>query len=1128
MTRHQPGILFSALAGFLLAFAPALSGQSPGTGGAAEPPAATNSYSIEEAWERGDRDEVLFLAKKLMGEDRLYVAAGYCRKIFDGDPSVDDAFQLTVYYLEKTGNEGELVAVLEKRAAKVRDAETCLRLGNHYKRKNDPDRAYRYFREAQDIAPSAETEFELKSLAAKKFVVSAEAAFGRKDYEAAALDYGRAAEVFPDNYDLIVTYANCLYLLARYDLAMASLQNAVRISSVRPEAWQIMGLLYTDRQEWTNSLRCFLEALKYAPMEARNYLKCGQIYYRLKAWDLGLKYLVKAESLDPRNAEVCLAKGQIRLKRKEYREALTELEKAASLGIGQDLSSVINDLKVWNYVDEANRTADTGAAIDLYLKASELKQDPEIWTGLGNLYFKKKDFPAAITNFRRALGLDPRKIEALKGISSAYREAGDLESANSLLSELEKLRGSDPEIACRFGMLYEKEGRYEKAIESYEQALRLDPGYLTAATNIGACRHSLAAACYAKNDLRQAAVEIKKALEIEPGNLDYKDVLNKIETAEKAAQIRKLFDEARDWTGRGQYDRSVTNLTRIMGMNPDLPAPRYLLAKNYYLKKDFRQAENVYNRIRLDFPSDRGILIALGQFYLETGRPEKAESWFRESLEKGTNTVQALTGLGDASLFRRNYARARTNYARALEINGRYLHALIGMANLGYYEKNYDEALKYYRKALEIDPANKSALYGSGVIYLRRSQYGQAEAALLKADRGDNDPDVNFSLGKCYYNSGNYRNALSFMSRTTQFRKSVTDKWALANIYHKMAGAEKTPEAQEFRRKSYGLLVECLRNADNPEISLMARRKLIFDSPTGAFFNPGRFKPGTKHDVVIDRTRICSELSNHNIVCFDKFTEQKYWQYDNRLPLSSQFVLADEGLAVPVESGEVLVLDPATGALRSRIPQYARLVFGLEGMIVTVDDKNRFCCYRDGVKQWEAACPVREVRLSSPRRCVVYDAGKVAYLDMKKRGFTVLDAPEAVSSVHASPDVAGLLSTDGTRTTLSFLDLPGLGNGSRLEWDGALRMRDSDNRNILLSGPGRMVLVDVADRTISWSREFQDREIETVSLRSDSVCVLFKDREVGIFDRTDGSDIAKYRLDEDITKNGIYTLYYRK
>jgi tetratricopeptide (TPR) repeat protein len=136
------------------------------------------------------------------------------------------------------------------------------------------------------------------------------------------------------------------------------------------------------------------------------------------------------------------------------------------------------------------------AAYELYLKASQLDEDPATmdgaeqlyrraveldpwltiaYTNLGNIRFRQQDAEGAETLYRKALEIDPRQPEAQYNLGYLTLERGEAEQSIPLfVGALE----ADPKFADAYfnlAMAYEQSGQADKAQPYWRSYIQLEP-----------------------------------------------------------------------------------------------------------------------------------------------------------------------------------------------------------------------------------------------------------------------------------------------------------------------------------------------------------------------------------------------------------------------------------------------------------------------------------------------------------------------------------------------------------------------------------------------------------------------------------------------------------------------------
>jgi Flp pilus assembly protein TadD len=211
--------------------------------------------------------------------------------------------------------------------------------------------------------------------------------------------------------------------------------------------------------------------------------------------------------------------------------------------------------------------------------------------------------------------------------------------------------------------------------------------------------------------------------------------------------------------------------------------------------KDFTESLTIRRDIG-DKAGTGDVLIDLGNYYVDLGKPEEALKLYKESLQvqidlgDDSKRGQLLNNIGNIYLGRGAYEDAHTYFEQALSIREKFnvsadlaetLHNLgETAANLGL----YDQALAQYQRALDLQrkAGNKqiAAIETSsmGTVFGLQGRFGAALSAKEEAlktfvELGDK------SFWRSEIQAG-YGNALAQVNRTQDADKNLTEALALA------------------------------------------------------------------------------------------------------------------------------------------------------------------------------------------------------------------------------------------------------------------------------------------------------------------------------------------------------------
>ncbi len=232
----------------------------------------------------------------------------------------------------------------------------------------------------------------------------------------------------------------------------------------------------------------------------------------------------------------------------------------ASAGRGGDPKDAIKDLE--RLGDGLERAHDMIAkkrpdlAIDglkPLLKTNE--RSYELHLTLGDAYYGARQFREAIDEYAAAGMLNPTAAAPALAAARAYLELRDMAHASEQVAEAERLEPGSGEARLTRGMIAEMAGRGAEALRDYEAALEANPSDMSARARVAGMallmrdldlarrqfttlvglgyrpsrmHFGLGQVAQARGDARQAAIEYREALRLEPGFAPAKAALQQV------------------------------------------------------------------------------------------------------------------------------------------------------------------------------------------------------------------------------------------------------------------------------------------------------------------------------------------------------------------------------------------------------------------------------------------------------------------------------------------------------------------------------------------------------------------------------------------------------------------------
>lgn len=275
----------------------------------------------------------------------------------------------------------------------------------------------------------------------------------------------------------------------------------------------------------------------------------------------------------------------------------------------------------------------------------------------------------------------------------------------------------------RLGVIHGLKGRPEEALESYRQALELDPDIVPARVSVGILLSKA-------GEYPEAKAELQRATEMDP-------------TYEKG-----FYNLGLVYSEEGKPDSALIMMQRAVELKPD-----YLLAR-------VGVAATLYELGRLDAAGP--MLASLGR---DPGLSQSASTQVRMLAGFLPSRMAWLGGrrggrerLSDSHLLRGDIMvsillmeRALAEYEEAIRVDPRSAAAHYQEGTIYFRRGDLDRTLESLGRALEADPGYEGANLATGIVEVRRENY-RAACRAFEAELAVNarSADAHMNLAMCY------------------------------------------------------------------------------------------------------------------------------------------------------------------------------------------------------------------------------------------------------------------------------------------------------------------------------------------------------------------------------------------
>jgi len=222
--------------------------------------------------------------------------------------------------------------------------------------------------------------------------------------------------------------------LGEDEMAIEKLNRALQLEQNLPLAYSLQGEIYRDINDYEKSAASYEKATQLDPWSFKDFFQLGQLYQVMGKLPQATKAFGRACELKPEDIDAHIAAARCYLQVKDYDQALMYGRHAEQIDP--------NTLQVQKLLAE--------------------------------IYQARKKYKRAIRHYTRALRIDSSDTGIVISLAICYIKAGDYSSAVPLLMFVSQDR-PDSSIAYQYlGYCYWKLGEPEKAIEAYNNAIKID------------------------------------------------------------------------------------------------------------------------------------------------------------------------------------------------------------------------------------------------------------------------------------------------------------------------------------------------------------------------------------------------------------------------------------------------------------------------------------------------------------------------------------------------------------------------------------------------------------------------------------------------------------------------------
>ena len=311
---------------------------------------------------------------------------------------------------------------------------------------------------------------------------------------------------------------------------------------------------------------------------------------------------------------------------------------------------------------------------------------------------------------------------------------------------------SDPAVLnlLNTGLSFQNSGNFSEAEKCYRQVLDLQPENPVAYHLIGLMANKLG-----KSDI--AIDLISRAVSFFPNYMDAHYNLGTV------------------FQGLGRNDEAIASYSKAVSLNPSYLDARNNLGNVYLAQGRSQEAIACFEKVLKQNPDYQGAYVNLATAYSSLERYDEAIASLEKVISLNPNLAEAHNNLGTTLDDLGRDAEALAAYNRAIEINPGYVEAIFSLGFLQMKLGKMDEARAAFRKAIAIRPG--FAMAHRLLAFMKKHETHDDEMRVMEHIfsnpncTDDQKMNVAFGLGKAYAEIGEHKKSFEYYLAGNDLRR---------------------------------------------------------------------------------------------------------------------------------------------------------------------------------------------------------------------------------------------------------------------------------------------------------------------------------------------------------------------
>ncbi len=386
---------------------------------------------------------------------------------------------------------------------------------------------------------------------------------------------------------------------------------------------------------------------------------------------------------------------------------------------------------------ETQPAAITAAIAKYTALTAKHPEQAENYASLGNLYVQQQKWRKAIAAYKQAIKLNPQLARVYHSLAQVLTKLGNERQAADYLYQALKLKPKSVTAAKHhvLGNILRSQGKLERAIACYRQAIQLQPDLLLA-------YQCLVDLLTAKNEPIQAFSVSRLGVKQNPDNSRFHflfgQVLAKQEKWQQANQswqraIALEPDLAVAYYHRGavlielqQLSEAKACYQKAVELQPNYWEAHHQLGIAWEREQELEKSIAAYQQVNKLNPQFIPAYIRLGAIYQQLNQYQQALDWYGRAIQMAVKdspmetkaleayqatldaypqkTAQLYYQLGKSYRAKGHFTKAIAAYQQAIKLKPEFTAAYIDIQYTSVAPEQLDNLIKFYRRVVEDHP----------------------------------------------------------------------------------------------------------------------------------------------------------------------------------------------------------------------------------------------------------------------------------------------------------------------------------------------------------------------------------------------------------------------------------------